>query len=284
MLLIYILILMYDGSNISVSNKKFAHQIRQSSLARPADTTYTYNHPRKIIFSSHLSEIHCNFTPIFFYNPESIIMLSRFYLYTCLSSISFLLLSCATHQSLTTHKLSPWQIQENKRFANPLTSPLDTADLATFEGLDFYPYNPAFKIDARLIRTPDAPIFEMTTTTKRRPKYRQYGVLRFNLNNQALRLNVYQSQDLSDNPAFRKLLFLPFYDATTGVSTYGGGRYITLSIPEGEMITIDFNEAYNPYCAYRDSFSCPITPLENNLQSIAIEAGTKDFKKLTKTP
>ncbi|MFT4568364.1 MAG: hypothetical protein ACI9FN_003333, partial [Saprospiraceae bacterium] len=110
-------------------------------------------------------------------------------------------------------------------------------------------------------------------------KYRQYGILTFKLKGQSLQLNVYQSQDLSDNPAFRKLLFLPFYDGSTGQSTYGGGRYINLTIPEGDQITIDFNEAYNPYCAYRDGFSCPITPLENNLESVVIMAGTKDFKK-----
>lgn len=175
--------------------------------------------------------------------------------------------------------LTMWQISENDRFRNADTSPLTPENRSEFKGLEFFPYNHAFRVKATLERTPDAPVFEMTTTTDRRPKYRQYGILKFELQKQQLQLKVYQSQDLSDNPAFRKLLFLPFYDATTGQSTYGGGRYINLTMPEGDDIIIDFNEAYNPYCAYRDGFSCPITPLENNLQRVAIEAGTKDFKK-----
>ena len=201
----------------------------------------------------------------------------------CVFSVSVLLLSlcysCRSIKTLPNERLTPWQISENDRFRNTDSSPLTIEDREEFTGLEFFPYDNSFKVKAALERTPDAPLFEMTTTTSRRPKYRQYGILRFQLQGEKLQLNVYQSQDLSDNPAFRKLLFLPFYDGTTGQSTYGGGRYINLSIPEGDEITIDFNEAYNPYCAYKDGFSCPITPLENNLQSIAIEAGTKDFKK-----
>jgi len=187
--------------------------------------------------------------------------------------------SCSSSKMVVDKPLTEWQISENKRFENPDTSPLTPEDREEFKGLDFFPYNETFVVRASLERTPDAPIFEMVTTTDRRPKYRQYGILKFQLKGQSLQLNVYQSQDMSDNPIFRKLLFLPFYDATTGQSTYGGGRYINMTIPEGDEITINFNEAYNPYCAYRDGFSCPITPVENNLETIAIEAGTKDFYK-----
>ena len=189
------------------------------------------------------------------------------------------LASCGSQKAINHDSLTPWQIRENERFSNPDTSPLTPEDRATFEGLDFFAYDQAFKVVAQLERTPDAPIFEMSTTTSRRPKHRQFGIIRFKLQDQSLQLNVYQSKDHSDNPIFRKLLFLPFYDATAGESTYGGGRYISLTIPEGDDIIVDFNEAYNPYCVYKDGFSCPITPRENNLQTVAIKAGTKDFKQ-----
>ena len=73
-------------------------------------------------------------------------------------------------------------------------------------------------------------------------------------------------------------LFLPFTDLTSGVDTYGGGRYIDQKIPEGNSIIIDFNQSYNPYCAYNPRYSCPIPPPENDLL-IEIMAGVKDFKQ-----
>jgi uncharacterized protein (DUF1684 family) len=74
-------------------------------------------------------------------------------------------------------------------------------------------------------------------------------------------------------------LFLPFLDETNGFETYGGGRYLDLRIPVGDTIEIDFNTAYNPFCAYNEKYSCPIVPRENYLQT-RIEAGVKAFKPL----
>ncbi|MFV9484298.1 DUF1684 domain-containing protein, partial [Christiangramia sp. ASW11-125] len=73
-------------------------------------------------------------------------------------------------------------------------------------------------------------------------------------------------------------LFLPFTDETNGISTYDGGRYLDFSIPEEKRVTIDFNRAYNPYCAYSGRYSCPIPPKENHLET-AIPAGVKKFTK-----
>ena len=77
---------------------------------------------------------------------------------------------------------------------------------------------------------------------------------------------------------YEDYLFLPFTDKTNGEETYAGGRYIDLSIPEGDSITIDFNKAYNPYCAYNKKFSCPLVPSVNALDTKVL-AGVKDFKK-----
>jgi len=79
---------------------------------------------------------------------------------------------------------------------------------------------------------------------------------------------------------YRDYLFLPFKDATNGDSTYGGGRYIDIRMSEinNNTLTIDFNKAYNPYCAYSDGFNCPVPPLENHLE-VALEAGERKFKR-----
>jgi uncharacterized protein (DUF1684 family) len=71
-------------------------------------------------------------------------------------------------------------------------------------------------------------------------------------------------------------LFLPFLDTTNGIETYGGGRFLDMRIPKSKEVIIDFNKAYNPYCAYNYNYSCPIVPLENNL-SIKVKAGVKKF-------
>ncbi len=175
-------------------------------------------------------------------------------------------------------QFSTWQQSQNEKFRNAEKSPLSPNDLGDFQYLDFFPYDINFRIEARLERTPDGLVFEMPTTSRRRPVYKEFGFVHFNIEGQHHRLKVFQSLALSDSEAFRKHLFLPFYDATSGSSTYGGGRYIDLTIPEGDVIIIDFNEAFNPYCAYSNSWSCPITPLENNLQSVSINAGTKAYR------
>ena len=76
---------------------------------------------------------------------------------------------------------------------------------------------------------------------------------------------------------YEDYLFLPFTDKTNGDSSYGGGRYLDLKLPEGDSIIIDFNQAYNPYCAYNDKYSCPVPPKSNNLD-IEVLAGVKTFK------
>ena len=91
-------------------------------------------------------------------------------------------------------------------------------------------------------------------------------------------MNLYQSLDLKKIEEYKDALFLPFTDLTSGVDSYGGGKYIDLKIPQGTTITIDFNRAYNPYCAYNHKYSCPIPPQENDL-AIEIRAGVKKFKK-----
>jgi uncharacterized protein (DUF1684 family) len=116
----------------------------------------------------------------------------------------------------------------------------------------------------------------MKTTTDRLPEYSLYGKIEFKIKGKKLLLNVYQNVDLLKNPAFQKYLFIPFNDATNGLTTYDGGRFLDAEIPEGNSMVVDFNLAYNPYCAYNHKYSCPIPPEDNRLD-IKIEAGEKKW-------
>ncbi len=164
------------------------------------------------------------------------------------------------------------QAELDTSYANPEESPLLPEDLAEFEGHDYFPIDTNWMITAKVILTPDSVPFEMATTTERRPVYRQFAWLEFEHKDTTLRLAVYQNLRLIEREEYKNYLFLPFGDATNGNASYGGGRYLDLRIPEGDSIYIDFNQCYNPYCAYNGRYSCPRIPLVN-LLPITITAG-----------
>jgi len=107
---------------------------------------------------------------------------------------------------------------------------------------------------------------------------RIFGILTFSIEGKEFSLPVYQSQSLMQKKEYKDYLFLPFTDLTNGNETYDGGRYIDLRIPAGDQIVIDFNKAYNPYCAYSHGYSCPIVPSKNHLET-EILAGVRYAKK-----
>ena len=164
----------------------------------------------------------------------------------------------------------------NKEYADAKESPLMEKDLVVFKGLDFFPIDEKLIVKATFIRTKKETVFQMKTSTSRLPEYKKYGELHFSLEGQKYQLNVYQNMDLIQKKGYKDYLFLPFSDLTNGKETYIGGRYIDLRIQKGTTWTIDFNKAYNPYCAYNYKYSCPIVPLDNDLP-IAIKAGVKKF-------
>lgn len=171
-----------------------------------------------------------------------------------------------------------WQKEQNAIFKDASKSPLTDRDRQDFNGLDFFQFDSTFVVKAILKRTPNSKWFKMKRTLNETTDERVYGVLNFKLKGKAYTLNVYQGKELMTKKGFEDYLFLPFLDDTNGDTTYGGGRYIDLRIPEGNTIEIDFNKAYNPYCAYNEKFSCPIVPRENYLD-VAVKAGVKMFKK-----
>ena len=153
----------------------------------------------------------------------------------------------------------------NAEFKDSTKSPLDLADFKLFKELPFFPIREKYKIQAFLKRTPDAAPFKMPTNTQRAPEYKQYGIAYFVIDGKSHHLRVFQSQDLAAKDDYNDQLFLPFTDLTSGVETYGGGRYLDLKIPDGDTLVIDFNQSYHPYCAYSHRFSCPLVPAGNNL-------------------
>ena len=186
----------------------------------------------------------------------------------------FALGASAQEKKILTSK--EYQDNLNKEFADSISSPLEKEDLAHFEKLDFFPINDQFIVEATFEKIKRGKVFEMRTTTSRKPKYKVFGLLRFQIEGKNFELFVYQSQDLMKKKEYEDYLFLPFTDYTNGVESYGAGRYLDFTIPKTNKVVIDFNKAYNPYCAYNKKYSCPIVPEENDLK-IEIKAGVKKF-------
>jgi uncharacterized protein (DUF1684 family) len=147
--------------------------------------------------------------------------------------------------------------------------------------LQFFPPDEKYRIHARFEKVKNGKWFNMETSANTKQVYRVYGTIHFTINDTDLVLNLYQSQQLMSMEEYKNHLFLPFTDLTSGEDTYEGGRYIDLEITDvkNNSVTIDFNKAYNPYCAYvSDKYNCPLPPKENYMP-VAILAGEKKFKK-----
>ena len=194
--------------------------------------------------------------------------------------LPILLFSCGKKETLHDQIVINHQYKLNSQYADKENSPLTEEGLATFKAHEFFDIDENYVVEASFELTPDEPIFEMKTTTDRLPLYRKYGIARFELEGMKMELSIYQNQKYIDDPVYGDHLFLPFNDKTNGSSSYGGGRYIDLEIPEkgANSIVIDFNLSYNPYCAYNKKYSCPIPPKENRL-AVSIPVGIKTYKK-----
>lgn len=146
--------------------------------------------------------------------------------------------------------------------------------------IQFYKIDKSFCVTATFKKTNDKEGFDMNTSSGMKKKYFKYGMLTFKLHDSLLHLYVYQSKDLMKQEKLKEYLFVPFGDATSGFESYGGGRYIEFYISDikNNQVIIDFNKAYNPYCAYATGYNCPIPPTEN-LLTIPIPAGEKNYGK-----
>lgn len=160
-------------------------------------------------------------------------------------------------------------------FISSERAPLKEPDL---KYLQFYDADSSYKINAKVTLLEGEKAFKMPTYAGTTADYIRYAKLSFELDGKPVTLTLYRNIALAANAVYRDYLFLPFTDLTNNKETYGGGRYIdlkTTAIVDGKL-ELDFNKAYNPYCAYSDGYRCPIPPEENNLQ-LEIKAGEKMY-------
>jgi len=170
-------------------------------------------------------------------------------------------------------ELDDFRADKDRFFREHPNSPLLPGQRSSFEGLSYFPENDALVIRTA-IETNGVNLDEeipLQTTTGGEQVYRRAGVVRFEVDGDPAQVTLFRSPDMPS-------LFLPFRDATSGKDTYGAGRYLEVDPPSLDgTVEVDFNYAYNPYCAYNPEWSCPIPPGENWL-AVPIRAGERSFE------
>lgn len=173
------------------------------------------------------------------------------------------------------------RMDKDKHFKYTDASPLKNDQKEDFESLNYYPVNQQFRVEAKVKQLPKDDTFQMAYKNGEPKQYVRYARLTFELKGQECELYAYQNVDPSRQGGANPL-FIPFYDGTNGRKTYGGGRYLDIKQEKvGDSVTLDFNKAYNPYCAYNERYACPIPPEENKLNT-SIPAGEKQFTEAAK--
>ncbi len=173
-------------------------------------------------------------------------------------------------------KLNKHRVEKDKEFGDTATSILPDEMVLKFEHLNYYKPDQKFNVLAKFKKKIGKEFF-MTTSSGKKKKFRQYGILSFELDGKKLKLPIYQNIKLMEQEKYKDYIFIPFTDLTNGEETYGGGRYIESSIPTGNSYSLDFNYCFNPYCHYTTGYNCPIPPKVNFL-NVRIEAGEKQYK------
>lgn len=155
--------------------------------------------------------------------------------------------------------------KEKDEFMKTVHGPLTPEQRRSFTGLSYFPENPDLSLELEVDEFPEKGTLEMQTSTGEIQTYTRYGKIRFSVEGQPAELTIFQDENG---------YFLPFADALAGEETYGAGHYLEPIPLEGGRFLIDFNYAYNPYCAYNERWTCPLTPFENRLK-VPIRAGEK---------
>jgi hypothetical protein len=164
-------------------------------------------------------------------------------------------------------ELQKFRADKDRFFATDAHSPLTHEQKHHFEGLHYFPENRSLRLQVAIEEFPEQETVKMLTSTGETQTYTRHGRIRFTVEGQEVALTVYVSGED---------FFLPFADSLAGVETYGAGRYLEPEpVGEGKFL-VDFNLAYNPYCAYNEAWSCPVTPAENRIKA-PIRAGEKIF-------
>jgi uncharacterized protein len=159
---------------------------------------------------------------------------------------------------------------KDKFMAEDRESPIPADKRSSLLPLKYFPPDPAMAVPASLKLQDDRPVFEMPTSTGTVRRMQLVGVLEFTIGGQPMTLGAF----VEEGTRQISTLFVPFADQTTGVDTYPAGRYLDLHPTATGYYTIDFNRAYNPYCAYNSTYECPYPPPSNRLK-VPVRAGEK---------
>ena len=164
-------------------------------------------------------------------------------------------------------ELTDFRAEKDEFFREHSQSPLTTEQRQGFRGLQYFPENDALRLEVIVEPFKDQQPIQMQTSTGGVQAYTRYGRFKFQVEGQEAELTIYESENG---------FFLPFVDALAGKETYPAGRYLEPEALPGNRFFVDFNLAYNPYCAYNEMWSCPLTPPENRLK-VPIRAGEMLF-------
>lgn len=165
--------------------------------------------------------------------------------------------------------------EEKDRFMRTSSESPFASDTESFEGLKYFPPDEKYRVIAKLTPVEEKKVQALSTNDGKEQSYIEYAYAEFDLDNRKNKLLILEVMDMGPQ---RGTLFLAFGDQTSANETYGAGRYLDVKkVPGASTIELDFNKAYNPYCAYTDSYSCPFPPQEN-LLDVAIPAGEKSYK------
>jgi uncharacterized protein (DUF1684 family) len=164
-------------------------------------------------------------------------------------------------------ELEDLRAEKDEHFKHSSQSPLTAEQRRDFTGLNYFAENPALRLEVEVEEFGPKPEIEMQTSTGGAQHYKKFGRFSFTVDGELATLTIYLA-----NYGY----FLPFVDALANKETYGAGRYLEPEPLGGGKFLVDFNTAYNPYCAYNDAWSCPLTPFENRVK-VAVRAGEKVF-------
>jgi uncharacterized protein len=167
-------------------------------------------------------------------------------------------------------RLAAARIAKDQQFREASDSPVPKEKRDALLPLPYFPVDPAFTVPAALKLSDDRPVFEMPTSTGALRKMQLVGTLEFTFEGERRSLGAF----VEDGTQQITNLFVPFADLTTGMDSYAAGRYLDIEPTTTGYYTIDFNRAYNPYCAYNATYECPFPPPSNRL-NVAIRAGEK---------
>jgi uncharacterized protein (DUF1684 family) len=165
-------------------------------------------------------------------------------------------------------ELAEFRREKDEFFQTSQHSPLTHDQRHDFDGLKYFEENPDLDLTVQLEEFEDKDRIQMQTTTGGVQSYERFGHFTFDVNGEQAQLTIYHNEHG---------YFLPFVDSLAGKETYGAGRYLEPDRLANGSLHVDFNYAYNPYCAYNEAWSCPITPFENRVK-VPIRAGEKVFE------